>query len=50
MEPAKKTQIPVRLPEEMARRFKAALALDGLSAQDFFEKAAKEYVDKRMPE
>lgn len=47
---AKKFQIPVRLPEELWRRFKAACALEGITAQDFFEKAAKEFADKKMPE
>lgn len=42
--------MPVRLPETFARRFKAALALEGLTAQEFFEKAAQEFTDKKMPE
>ena len=50
MEEEKVIRIPVRLSESLSRRFKAACALDGISAQEFFEKAAKEYADKKLPE
>ena len=46
----KKIQLSVRLPEGLARRFKAACALEGQSVQEFFEKAAKEFADKKIPE
>ena len=46
----KKVQVPVRLPEELWRLFKAACALEGITAQSFFEKAAREFVEKRKPE
>ena len=46
----RKTTLTVRLPQDFARRFKAALALAGLKGQDFFEKAAREFVEKQKPE
>lgn len=46
----KRVSMPVRLPEGLARRFRAALALDGMKAQSFFEKAAREFTEKRIPE
>lgn len=45
MEIEKKTSLTVRLPDTFARRFKAALALKGLTAQEFFEVAARRFVD-----
>jgi hypothetical protein len=50
MEKEKLISIPVRLPESLSRRFKASCALDGISAQEFFERAAKEYANKKLPE
>ena len=49
MEKEKLSSIPVRLPESLARRFKASCALDGISAQEFLEKAVREYTDNNMP-
>ena len=50
MNEEKTIRIPVRLSEPLSRRFKAACALEGISAQEFFEKAAKEFADKKLPE
>ena len=50
MDDEKVVRIPVRLSESLSRRFKAACALEGISAQEFFEKAATEFADKKLPE
>jgi len=50
MEQEKKVQISVRLPEHLARRFKAACVLRGVSIQDYLEQVAKELVEKEKPE
>lgn len=46
----KRVVLTVRLPEGLARRFRAALALDGRKTQEFFETLAREYANKKMPE
>ena len=50
MEGEKKVQISVRLPESLARRFKAACALKGISIQDYIEQIALELVENTKPE
>jgi predicted DNA binding CopG/RHH family protein len=50
MEQEKRVQISVRLPESLARKFKAACALKGISIQDYLEQVARELVDKEKPE
>lgn len=43
--------VPARMPENVARRFKAACALDGITLQEFFTKMGKEFADeKKIPE
>lgn len=41
----KRLQIPVRLPESLSRRFKAACAWEGISGQEFFERTAERFAD-----
>ena len=50
LEDGKRIAITVRLPEKLARRFKAALALEGKKAQDVLEGTAREFTDKIIPE
>ena len=43
----KRTQIPVRLPEQLAREFKAACALEGTSGQEVLLKAVIKFMNKK---
>ena len=49
MEEEKKIQISVRLPESLARKFKAACALRGISIQGYLEQIAIELVKNTNP-
>lgn len=40
-------QVQFRMPEELHTELKAALVYDKSSIADFFNRAAKEYLDKR---
>ncbi len=50
MNEEKRVQIAVRLPEPIARKFKASCALRGVSIQEFIEQAARDLIEKEMPE
>ncbi|GHS91709.1 hypothetical protein AGMMS49957_18560 [Synergistales bacterium] len=43
----KPISIPVRLPEQIARQFKAACALEGVTAQSILFKAVSDFLEKR---
>lgn len=50
MEQERRVLLAFRLPESISRKFKASCALRGVSIQEFLEQAAKELIEKEMPE
>jgi hypothetical protein len=50
MEQERKVQLSVRLSESFAREFRSLCVLNGLSAQEVLEEAAREFVRKKKAE
>ncbi|GHV34837.1 hypothetical protein FACS1894187_06250 [Synergistales bacterium] len=47
IETKRRSNIPVRLPEQMAREFKSACALEGVTAQSVLFKAVSDFLEER---